>query len=219
MREKEIEKMLVNAVKIHGGLALKFVSPNFNGMPDRLILLPFGKIVFTPDECNIVRNSLQKDGVEKKTRENIISCLSSISGIGNLYYACSQAFPVALDRGDINAIQASNSISAGFNSNPGFCALMGKTNFLFADFSQHTFTQTHYIVKAEINEAGNDFNIANFIYRTYGEDYIHNDSVDDSLNERSAEDYRFLDDSLLPENDFRNRRRNFSGNIAIATYK
>ena len=63
---------------------------------------------------------------------------------------------------------------------------MGKTNFLFADFSQHTFTQTHYIVKAEINEAGNDFNIANFIYRTYGEDYIHNDSVDDSLNERSA---------------------------------
>ncbi|XIV04228.1 hypothetical protein AB2I62_00180 [Escherichia coli] len=179
----------------------------------------FSEIVFTPDECNIVRNSLQKDGVEKKTRENIISCLSSISGIGNLYYACSQAFPVALDRGDINAIQASNSISAGFNSNPGFCALMGKTNFLFADFSQHTFTQTHYIVKAEINEAGNDFNIANFIYRTYGEDYIHNDSVDDSLNERSAEDYRFLDDSLLPENDFRNRRRNFSGNIAIATYK
>ncbi|EFA4075280.1 TPA: hypothetical protein ACP629_004146 [Escherichia coli] len=179
----------------------------------------FSKIVFTPDECSVVRNSLQKDGVEKKIRENIISCLSSISGIGNLYYACSQAFPVALDRGDINAIQASNSISSGLDNNPGFCALLGKTNLLFADFSLHTFTQTHYIVKAEINEAGNDFNIANFIYRTYGEDYIHNDSVDDSLNERSAEDYRFLDDSLLPENNFRNRRRNFSGNIAIATYK
>ncbi|EHQ6150288.1 hypothetical protein [Escherichia coli] len=179
----------------------------------------FSEIVFTPDECNIVRNSLQKDGVEKKIRENIISCLSSISGIGNLYYACSQAFPVALDRGDINVIQANDSVSAGLDDNPGFCALLGKTNLLVADFSQHTFTQTHYIVKAEINEAGNDFNIANFIYRTYGEDYIHNDSVDDSLNERSAEDYRFLDDSLLPENDFRNRRRIFSGNIAIATYK
>lgn len=36
----------------------------------------FSEIVFTPDECNIVRNSLQKDGVEKKIRENIISCLS-----------------------------------------------------------------------------------------------------------------------------------------------
>lgn len=29
----------------------------------------FSKIVFTPDECNIVRNSLQKDGVEKKTEK------------------------------------------------------------------------------------------------------------------------------------------------------
>src|SRR5699024_5588414 len=58
----------------------------------------FSEIVFTPDECNIVRNSLQKDGVEINITENIISCLSSISGIGNLYYACSQAFPVALDR-------------------------------------------------------------------------------------------------------------------------
>ena len=32
----------------------------------------FSEIVFTPDECNIVRNSLQKDGVEKKIRENIM---------------------------------------------------------------------------------------------------------------------------------------------------
>ncbi|MGN0618683.1 MAG: VRR-NUC domain-containing protein, partial [Ruminiclostridium sp.] len=27
-------------------LCLKFVSPNFDGMPDRLILLPHGKIAF-----------------------------------------------------------------------------------------------------------------------------------------------------------------------------
>lgn len=81
----------------------------------------FSEIVFTPDECNIVRNSLQKDGVEINITENIISCLSSISGIGNLYYACSQAFPVALDRGDINAIQANDSVSAGLNNNPVLC--------------------------------------------------------------------------------------------------
>lgn len=29
----------------------------------------FSEIVFTPDECNIVRNSLQKDGVEKKSEK------------------------------------------------------------------------------------------------------------------------------------------------------
>ena len=46
MREKQIEQKLVQAVKKKGGLCLKFVSPNFDGMPDRLILLSGGKIAF-----------------------------------------------------------------------------------------------------------------------------------------------------------------------------
>lgn len=46
MREKHIEQKLVKAVKAKGGLCLKFVSPSFDGMPDRLILLPLGKIAF-----------------------------------------------------------------------------------------------------------------------------------------------------------------------------
>ena len=46
MREKQIEQKLVKAVKSNGGLCLKFVSPSFDGMPDRLILLPDGKIAF-----------------------------------------------------------------------------------------------------------------------------------------------------------------------------
>ena len=46
MREKEIEKKLTLEVKKRGGLALKFVSPNFDGMPDRIVLMPKGKIAF-----------------------------------------------------------------------------------------------------------------------------------------------------------------------------
>ncbi len=46
MREKQIEQKLVQAVRKSGGMSLKFVSPNFDGMPDRLILLPGGKIAF-----------------------------------------------------------------------------------------------------------------------------------------------------------------------------
>lgn len=46
MREKQIEQKLVQAVRKKGGLCLKFVSPNFDGMPDRLILLPHGKSAF-----------------------------------------------------------------------------------------------------------------------------------------------------------------------------
>ena len=46
MREKEIEKKLIAAVKNKGGLALKFVSPGTVGVPDRLLLMPDGRIAF-----------------------------------------------------------------------------------------------------------------------------------------------------------------------------
>lgn len=46
MREKSIEKKLVQAVKAAGGIAPKFVSPGFDGMPDRIVLLPDGHIGF-----------------------------------------------------------------------------------------------------------------------------------------------------------------------------
>lgn len=46
MREKTIESKLVKAVKSMDGLAPKFVSPGFDGVPDRLVLLPGGKMAF-----------------------------------------------------------------------------------------------------------------------------------------------------------------------------
>lgn len=46
MKEKTIEKKFTDAVRRCGGLALKFVSPGFNGVPDRLVLLHGGRIAF-----------------------------------------------------------------------------------------------------------------------------------------------------------------------------
>ncbi len=46
MRESTVELKLVKAVKLLGGLAPKFVSPGLDGVPDRLVLLPGGKIAF-----------------------------------------------------------------------------------------------------------------------------------------------------------------------------
>ena len=46
MLEKNIEHKLTVAVKKAGGTAVKFVSPSFAGMPDRLVLLPDGLIAF-----------------------------------------------------------------------------------------------------------------------------------------------------------------------------
>ena len=44
--EKTIEHKLVKAVHLMGGLALKFISPGFDGVPDRVVLLPGGKAAF-----------------------------------------------------------------------------------------------------------------------------------------------------------------------------
>ena len=46
MLEKTIERKLVNAVKAAGGMCPKFVSPGMDGMPDRLILMPGGRLAF-----------------------------------------------------------------------------------------------------------------------------------------------------------------------------
>ena len=46
MLEKTIERKLTVAVKKAGGIAVKFVSPSFDGMPDGLVLLPDGFIAF-----------------------------------------------------------------------------------------------------------------------------------------------------------------------------
>lgn len=46
MREFEIEKYLVRRVKEKKGLAPKWVAPGHRGVPDRIVILPNGKVVF-----------------------------------------------------------------------------------------------------------------------------------------------------------------------------
>ncbi|RUP39792.1 MAG: VRR-NUC domain-containing protein [Acinetobacter sp.] len=44
--EKALEKRLTNEVKKMKGLALKFWCVSFTGFPDRVVLIPLGKIFF-----------------------------------------------------------------------------------------------------------------------------------------------------------------------------
>ena len=46
MREQEIEQKLRQAVKEMGGRAYKFVSPGNVGVPDRIVIMPGGRIYF-----------------------------------------------------------------------------------------------------------------------------------------------------------------------------
>ena len=46
IEEKKVEKYLVSSVKLLGGEAYKFTSPNRRFVPDRLCVLPFGIVLF-----------------------------------------------------------------------------------------------------------------------------------------------------------------------------
>lgn len=46
LRESGIEKYFISQVKKSGGWAMKFISPGVSGVPDRIVLLPNGRIFF-----------------------------------------------------------------------------------------------------------------------------------------------------------------------------
>lgn len=46
LQEKDIEKYFVRRVREAGGKAYKFMSPGNNGVPDRMVCLPGGRVVF-----------------------------------------------------------------------------------------------------------------------------------------------------------------------------
>lgn len=46
MLERMIESRLRQEAKKRGGMALKFVSPGMNGVPDRIVLMPGGRMAF-----------------------------------------------------------------------------------------------------------------------------------------------------------------------------
>jgi hypothetical protein len=46
MLESQIENRLKIEVEKHGGMALKFVSPGMAGVPDRIVLMSKGRVVF-----------------------------------------------------------------------------------------------------------------------------------------------------------------------------
>lgn len=44
--EKDIEQKLRKMVEKHGGWCLKWVCPGWTGVPDRIVLLPGGRVIF-----------------------------------------------------------------------------------------------------------------------------------------------------------------------------
>lgn len=86
MREKWIEQQLVKAVKDKGGIALKIVSPGFDGMPDRLILLPERKIAFVEVKApgKTLRPLQEKRKRQLEALGFLVFCLDHIEQIGGI---------------------------------------------------------------------------------------------------------------------------------------
>ena len=86
MREKSIESKLTAEVRRLGGLAPKFVSPGLDGVPDRLILLPGGKVAFAelkaPGKTLRPLQAVRKRQLEALGfRVFVIDCIEQIGGV------------------------------------------------------------------------------------------------------------------------------------------
>ena len=92
MREKTIEAKLVRTVKSMGGLAPKFVSPGFDGMPDRIVLLPHGKMAFVEVKAH-----------GKKPRPLQVRRKSQLESLGFSVYCLDDATQIG---GMLNEIQS-----------------------------------------------------------------------------------------------------------------
>jgi hypothetical protein len=86
LSEKYIEKKLTATVNSMGGLALKLTSPGFDGVPDRLILLPNGKLAFV--ELKAPGKKMRPLQVKRKTQLEalgfLVYCIDGLEQIGGI---------------------------------------------------------------------------------------------------------------------------------------
>jgi len=69
MLESRIERALVRGIKRAGGWAIKLVSPGNAGVPDRLVLLPGGLVIFVELKQDTGRLSPLQQEMHTRLRE------------------------------------------------------------------------------------------------------------------------------------------------------
>lgn len=86
LQESRIEKRLKKEIELIGGKALKFISPGTAGVPDRIVLLPEGKIIFVelkaPNEKMRKIQELRKKQLEKLGFR--VETIDSVEGVMDL---------------------------------------------------------------------------------------------------------------------------------------
>lgn len=68
MKESTIEARLRKGVERAGGRCLKFVSPGHTGVPDRIILMPGGRVYFAETKAPGEKERPRQEYVQRKLR-------------------------------------------------------------------------------------------------------------------------------------------------------
>ena len=115
MDERNIEQMLKRRVEeaVPGAKCLKFVSPGYTGVPDRIILLPGGAVVFA---------ELKKPGEQPRQRQlfvqeqfrkmgfRVAGCVDSPEAVGQVVQLCVMISGMARTRNTGTATQGAETV-------------------------------------------------------------------------------------------------------------
>lgn len=85
MKEYAVEKHLVQKTQDCGGLCFKFISPGIAGVPDRIVILPGGKIGFAETKApgrrpRLLQRAVIRDLYRRGCRVATIDNLKSVEG-------------------------------------------------------------------------------------------------------------------------------------------
>ena len=78
MRETVVETRLRKAVERAGGRCLKWVCPGHTGVPDRIILMPGGRVYFAETKAPGEKERARQKYVQRKLRELGFKVFSSV---------------------------------------------------------------------------------------------------------------------------------------------
>ena len=88
MSEKDIERKLKKRVEAMGCLCLKFESPGFTGVPDRIILMPGGEVFFVELKAPGKKERPRQRYVQDQLRKLGFIVISSVDGDDGINRVC-----------------------------------------------------------------------------------------------------------------------------------
>lgn len=92
MRESAVEKRLTEMLRQRGALCLKFSSPGNPGVPDRIVLLPGGRVVFVELKAEGGRVGVLQARQIARLRE-LGADVRVLEGVGQVQGFVAEVFP------------------------------------------------------------------------------------------------------------------------------